>query len=477
MGALFSLKVALVVPSTDVKVNRLVAPLGLGCLAAYLKKELPEVEVRVFDGALVHDIAPAVVSYEPDLVGVTFVTPTAPSAYKLFERLRHDLRDTFLVAGGVHASQCVNEALTYCDCVVKGEGEVALVDIVKRRIAQQPIDRVIEGQPIGDLDTVPMPYPYLDMQPYLIAPSSVPNLGYPTIGIVTSRGCPFICRFCWNNTRTAKVRWHSAKRVVEEIEHLHSKYGIRYIFFSDDEFLINRSRLEEIIILFKERGITAWLRWGCQARARTIDENLLRLIEGAGCVAVSLGIESAVPHILEYLKHNSAKVEDNEKALRLAAKVGLDMGGSLILGTPGETEQDMLTTARWCWLNDDLKYFGFTLLTPYPGTAVFNDCQAQGLISADVDYTSLVPPISPADKLFLVSTVDHEVFMQLYWRIHVMTWLVLAVRKSKHRFGRFVRLAVTPSWWKCLYYYPDIMRHLLHYSLKGAKPAIAKETK
>lgn len=461
------MKVALVVPSTTVKVNRLVAPLGLGCLAAYLNKMLPMVEIQVFDGALVTDIAPKVIAYKPDIVGVTFVTPTAPSAYKLFEQLRDALPNAFLVAGGVHASQCAYEALAYCNCVVKGEGEQALVDIVKRRMLRQYIEPVIEGQPLENLDDIPMPYKFLDMEPYLISPPSVPNLGYPTIGIITSRGCPFVCRFCWNNTRTAKVRWHSAKRVVEEIEYLHTKFGIKYIFFNDDEFLINRSRIEEIVKLLKDRGVTKWLKWGCQARARTINEDLLRLIKSASCVAVSLGIESAVPHILDYLKSNSAMVKDNEKALQIAAKVGLDMGGSLILGTPGETEQDMLTSARWCWRNDNLKYFGFTVLTPYPGTAVFKDCKASGLISDNVDYTSLVPPIRPADKMYLVSTLEHDVFMRLYWRIHVMTWLVLAVRKSRHKFWRFVGLAVTPSWWRCLFWYRDVMVHLLSYSVRG----------
>ncbi len=134
--------------------------------------------------------------------------------------------------------------------------------------------------------------------------------------------------------------------------------------------MINIKRIKELSALFKQYGIAKWLKWGCQARARTINSDLLKTIKEMGCVAISVGMESACPKTLDYLKNGSATIADNQKALEIADSCGIAMGGSFILGTPNETLQEMYQTVNYCWSNPKLKYFGFGVLTPYPNTEV-----------------------------------------------------------------------------------------------------------
>jgi radical SAM superfamily enzyme YgiQ (UPF0313 family) len=247
---------------------------------------------------------------------------------------------------------------------------------------------------------------------------------------------------------------------------LKEEYGVKSIFFNDDEFLINTKRIKELSTLFKQYGIAKWLKWGCQARARTVNVELLKTIKEMGCVAISVGMESACPKTLDYLKNGSATVEDNQKALEIADSCGITMGGSFILGTPNETLKEMYQTINFCWSNPKLKYFGFGVLTPYPNTEVWKDCINMKLIDENIDYELLFPPQNPSETQVLVTTVPHKEFMKHYSAICKMTWLSLAVRK-KPSAKTFFKTSYTPTWWYLWFKYPKVMRTTLGIALKG----------
>jgi anaerobic magnesium-protoporphyrin IX monomethyl ester cyclase len=463
------LKVALVVPSTDIKLSKSVPPLNLASLASYIRKIHPQVQVKIFDGSITNPIAPLVLEYNPDVIGVTAVTPQAPSAYKLLTYLKENLPNSLTVIGGVHATQLPEEAAKYVDCVVVGEGEVVITEIIQNKIENKYPPKIIKGKPLEDLDEIPSPaFDLLDMPEYLKSEPSVPNLTSPTFGIVTSRGCPYRCRFCWNSARAAKVTYFSAQRIIKDIMFLNEKYGVNSIFFNDDEFLINTKRIKELSTLFKQYGIAKWLKWGCQARARTVNAELLKTIKEMGCVAISIGMESACPKTLDYLKNGSATVEDNQKALEIAHSYGITMGGSFILGTPNETLKEMYQTANFCWSNPKLKYFGFGVLTPYPNTEVWKDCINMKLIDENIDYELLIPPQNPSETQVLVTTIPHKVFMAHYSAICKMTWLSLAVRK-KPSAKTFFRTSYTPTWWYLWFKYPKVMGKTFKIALKRGK--------
>ncbi len=459
------MKVALVVPSTGLDFNDACAPLNLGYIASYLRKTVPGVEVKIIDGMAKQPVEKLLHEFQPDIVGVTAVTPQAPAAYKLLDMLRNQKSEIFTVIGGIHATQLPEEAQLHADCVVVGEGELAFSNIVKAKMKGEAIPAIVKGEPIQNLDDIPSPaYDLLDMEVYIKNGSKFPKIHYPNMAMVTSRGCPYRCRFCWNSARTHTVRYFSAQRIVDEILFFKREYNIKSVFFNDDEFLINTKRLKELAVLFEKHGINKWLTWGCQARARTINIPILELVKKMNCVLISIGLESGCNRILKYLKNNSASVEDNSKALALAKQVGITMGGSFIFGTPTETVQEMKETMNWCWKNHNLVFFGINVLTPYPGTEVWKYCAKNNLLPKGLSYEQLIPPQYPNSNMIIVSTLPKKAFLKMVIDFHRMAWLHTQVRLSP-KLKTFFKLSIAPSWWYLWLTHPITVLKLMVYSL------------
>lgn len=460
------MRIALVVPETGLNFNDACAPLNLAYIASYLRKTVSSVDIKIIDGMAKQNVTGLISRFQPDIIGVTAVTPQAPSAYKLLDSIRRDMPNVFTVIGGIHASQLPYEAINHADCVVIGEGEKAFSNIVKAIINKQQVAKIIQGEPIECLDDIPSPaYDLLDMKIYLKNGSKFPKINYPNMAMVTSRGCPYRCRFCWNSNRHSTVRYFSAQRIADEILFFKKEYGINSVFFNDDEFLINSKRLQELFVLFKHYEIDKWLTWGCQARARTITLPILKLIKEMNCVLVSIGLESGCNRILNYLKNGSGSVEDNTKALSTANKVGIAMGGSFIFGTPTETFVEMKETMEWCWNNDNLMFFGINILTPYPGTQVWKDCEIFGLIPKNLDYERLIPPQYPNEKMLVVSTLPKKKFVKYVIDFHRMAWLYSHVRCNPSP-KTFFKLAIAPSWWYLWIKFPKPVFKLMLYSFR-----------
>ena len=134
------MKIALVVPESNLKLNDACAPLNLAYLASYVRKYCSNanVDVKIFDGVAHKNIKEKVVSWMPDLIGLTATTPQAPFTYTLADFLKKEC-NCFIVIGGVHASALPQEASQHCDCVVVGEGEKAFVEIIKKLQNNEPV--------------------------------------------------------------------------------------------------------------------------------------------------------------------------------------------------------------------------------------------------------------------------------------------------------------------------------------------------
>lgn len=451
----------MVVPNSPLKLSDVCAPLNLGYLASYLRKHVPEVDVKIFDGVACKNVSEELSLYRPDIVGITATTPQAPEAYNLADTLKRERPEVFVIIGGVHASAMPSEASSHCDCVVTSEGEKALVDIVKRRLTNQPVPQIIEGEPVENLDDIPSAtFDLIDMREYLRHGPQFPNLKEPVMSMVSSRGCPFRCPFCWNSGRRSKVRYFSAQRILDEILFFRKEYGINSVFFNDDEFLINKKRIAELSALFKQHGVDKWLVWGCQARANTIDKHTLQVAKSAGCVVVFCGFESPVPRILKYLKCGTTTVEANERALRIADEVGLTMGGSFIFGVPTMTHTEIKQTLHW-WENaDNLKYFGLNTLIPYPGTEVWRYCQTHKLLPENVDYRRLVPTNSPEQTYIVNTTLPEGFYSRLVKDLSRIAWIISQTR-LRPGFKEFMKLSKFKTWWWMWVAHPMKMLRLM----------------
>ena len=455
-------RVALVVPDSGLALNDACPPLNLGYLASYLRKCRKDVEIKIVDGVAHQPVREILLGFNPDIVGVTATTPQAPSAYQLADWVKQNLPYAFTVMGGVHASALPKEALEHFDCVVVGEGEKALVEIVEAYECGYRWAGVIDGEYIRNLDEIPMPaYDLINVEEYLKHGPPFPfGLKNPkTVSLVTSRGCFHRCPFCRNSSRKEPVRYFSAKRVVDEIEYFITKHHVDSVFFNDDEFLINKARLFEIKRLLKERGLLGRFVWGCQARVKTLNEETLRLVKSMGCVVVSPGFESYNPRMLNFLKCGTTKIEDNENALKVAEKVGMTIGGSFIFGTPSETLAEMRESWKWFENRDSLAFIGINTIIPYPNTTIWEICKSKGLLPKNLDYTRLVPTSVPKKTYIVCDTMPHETFNRFIVDIQRVAWILtqlrLIRRQSKQRFRDFLGLAQFKTFWWMLAFHPS----------------------
>jgi len=165
-----------------------------------------------------------------------------------------------------------------------------------------------------------------------------------------------------------KVRFRSAKYVVDEIEWLVDRYHPKLISFSDETFVVRRKWVLKICEDMVSRGLEKRIKWTCNGRVNLIDEELLVQIKKAGCVRISFGIESGNEEILKVAQKEST-LQQIRGAITLCNRVGLEASAFYILGFPGETKKTAMDTIRLAAeLNTTTAAFG--IMVPYPGTKV-----------------------------------------------------------------------------------------------------------
>jgi len=366
-----------------------VPPLGLAYLAAVLEKH--GYDVKIIDGVTENltyrEISKIISKYCPDLVGITATTPTIYDAYIVARIAKH--HGVKVVIGGPHATFLDTDVLKECpyiDFVVRGEGELTLLELVKALEKRKPLSHVLgltwrdrdgrikrnSRRPyILNLDDLPMPaYHLLPMDKYQVG-----EIRYATI--MTSRGCPFKCTFCASSRLFGKrYRWHSAERVLDEIEVLVNKYKVKSIEIIDDTFTLNRKRAIKIAKGILKRGLD--IIWSCSSRVDTIDKELAEILKKSGCSVIYLGIESGSQRILNKYK-KGVTIDQITRAVKILKEAKLEILGSFILGAPDETIDEARKTLSFS-LKLDLDYAQYSILTPYPGTEIYEKAEKKGLL-------------------------------------------------------------------------------------------------
>ena len=362
-------------------------PLGLGYIAAYLRKfgahtvQMYEPEAQSLTSA---DLEKIIRVNAPDVVGLTCSTPNFFRAIKLAEMIRKN-SPAKIVLGGVHASALPEFIIDHygdvIDCVVIGEGEITMLELVNayenqstmesiRGIVYKDGDKTIrnESRPfILQLDA--LPFPARDLIPQELFKPNLHNARHKHCStILTSRGCPFNCSFCASRIVSGKkYRMHSAEYVLEEMHMLKTDYQARQLLITDDTFTINHQRLEEICrgMIDKQLG----LEWFCFSQVNVVNREILSLMKKAGCYNIGFGIESAHEEILRKMG-KPIKPAKAVEAVKIANELGIKTQAFYIFGTPGETKQQMQDTIQFAGkVNATLAFFN--MLVPYPGTMDF----------------------------------------------------------------------------------------------------------
>jgi anaerobic magnesium-protoporphyrin IX monomethyl ester cyclase len=366
------------------------APLGLGYLASALRDAFgrDHFEFKVAD----RDIERTINEFSPDIVAITSVSANFNRAMA-YARITKQYGLSVII-GGAHISGLPSSLTSDMDVGILGEGERTIVDLltVFESESYLPSDSLQDvqgivyhnkvglmtnspGPPISPLDQISMPARDLLNSPY--------------VSVITSRGCPYRCIFCSAACTWGKVRFFSPEYVVNELNHIIENYEIpdRWVILWDELFIANTQRLQKIVDLMEKRGLPGNLRFWCHARSNLVTDEVGQLLDRMGVRAVSMGIESASPVILDYYKGSSVTVSDNRNAITTLRKHHIKPEASFILGAPMESRADFLKTYHF------MKEFKIKadlyLLTPYPGTPLWDTAYQRGLVSEQMDWSVL----------------------------------------------------------------------------------------
>lgn len=374
-------------------------PLGLASLAASAKARGHEVTLVDMQGSLMDgpELERRLAAERPDLVGITAMTPTVPEALRVARVARAIVPGARIVLGGVHPTLDPESVLEHevVDYVIRGEGEGPLVELADALSRGESVDAVDglcrraaggyvvkpRARAVANLDELPSAdYGAFPVERYV---DHFAHLrGLRGISMIVSRGCPFQCSFCAvHQTMTRTWRTRSAARVVDDVIALKERWGIEGIWFKDSIFNLNRQWTAEFCRLLEERDVR--IQWQALTRIDLVDEDELRMMRDAGLTQLDLGIEPGSPRTLRRLRKGIDVAQIREKVA--LAKRYVNVFGFFMIGIPGEELEDVEQTFALA-RELDLDRWSWSIYSPLPGSALFDDLVREGRISPRVAH-------------------------------------------------------------------------------------------
>jgi len=344
------------------------------------------------------EILQKVREFRPDIVGIsTMFTAFLPDVLRVANAVRKEFPEIIICSGGAHVSVMPESVLKpgAVDIAVIGEGELTFLEIAEKVSAKKSW-KSIQGTAVlaggkvkvnarreylKDLDSLPFPARHLiPLEKHLKSKSNYPFAKKkPVLEIITSRGCPGKCVFCsihavWGHT----WRYRSPLNVVDEMEMLVKKYGVREFSILDDNVSANPERLvkmcDEIIrrrldIAWETpNGIALW----------TLNEKILRLMKKSGYYRAKFGIESGCIPTLRYIG-KPINLEKAREVINACNRVGIWASSSFVIGFPDEDLKSINETIDFV-NNSGLDFARFLIAQPFPHTPLFNDFKRLGLL-------------------------------------------------------------------------------------------------
>jgi len=398
--------------------NRM-APLGLLSLSAYLKSRGHQIIIHdclgpdAVDGTEAN--AGSILGHDPEMVGFSTTTSSFLDGYDLASHIKRSRPQVKIVFGGVHVSALgvpLLERFGEIDFICRGEGEITLSELAAGRepaaieglIWRDGGQIVVNGdrKPLEDLDDLPFPdYAGLTGFP---RGYHLPLFSYirpPGATMVTSRGCPYQCSYCDRSVFRRSYRYNSPEYIYEHMKYLRQRFGVRHINIYDDLFTANRNRIETLCALLTAKPLG--IQFNCAVRVGHTDDDLLNRLKEAGCLMVSLGIESADPAMLE--RHKSGvKLEEVRYTLSRIRAAGLRSKGLFIMGLPGETEESIRITSDFI-MSLGLDDMNMSKFSPFPGAPLWSTLRQEGHFDEDwrlmncLNFVFIPKDIASKDRL------------------------------------------------------------------------------
>jgi anaerobic magnesium-protoporphyrin IX monomethyl ester cyclase len=436
-------------------------PTGLLCVAAYLHRELPEVEVEVLACGLEEvgqdALGARVARSRPDVIGFSTFLHSLRDLRRSIASAAQACPEARIFLGGANALHYALEMAGYegVDGVVVGDGEECFREIVERVAAGKGLEGVAglvhrEGEAI--LRNPPRPpernldrYPIIDRRlvPYRRCYSALaPSPRFTTV--VTSRGCPYGCRFCITGEKRYRAR--SVESVMEELRECVA-LGIDSFMFHDELFNMNPERTLRLVEAMEVEH-AGRISWSARVRPDNVDAAMARAMRRSGCYLLQLGIETGTDEGLKSIgkRTTTAQVRSTVEACREA---GVETLGYFMVGLPHESERrqirDSVRFAR------DLRcdYLMFSVFSPYPYSAFFDEGVERGLLSYEDWADHVRDPLRPFEVGVWPEHFSSEELYRMLARVYLRYYLrpaavarVLGRLKSPRELWSLVRAFV-----------------------------------
>lgn len=371
--------------------------LGLGYLATQIRNEH---EVRIVDCIKEQlpgpQLLPVLEDFRPDVVGSQCYSMDLAKLKPVLQTVKDFRRDMVTIIGGAHATAAPEHSMKFfgrdlLDFVFVGEGEIGFPQFLKelegkggRNLESVPglgwmkdgQLKINHGAQVQELDQLGMPAWDLIMpETYPFSPHGVVCKNFPIAPVMATRGCPYKCTFC--ASAGTKLRTRSPDLILEEVQLLYHKHGIREFHMVDDNFTLDmdyaKQFLEQLIKL--NLGVS----WATPngIRLDRLDKPLLELMKEAGFYSISVGIESGSDPIRIKMKKGS-NLRKIRSDLQMVKEVGgIDVTGFFILGFPTETVDDVEKTLAFS-RELPLQRATFHSFIPLPGTEVWREMEKNG---------------------------------------------------------------------------------------------------
>ncbi len=316
---------------------------------------------------------------KPMAVGISYLTPLKYVVDRIAGLIREIDRDIKIIAGSFHPTFCPEEVMQNpdIDFVIRGEGEIPLLRLVKEFKKDNPKWETVPGIYYRDKDGQVQKNPgvnllnNLDELPFL-ARDLVLNCDYNFYRVhstYTARGCPYTCSFCADRRLWGgKVRRRSVDNVIEELRLLKDTYKIDFVDFVDGTFTFDRKYLQTFCNTMINHKMN--IKWRCTARYDNLDEDLLQLMKQANCSGMLFGLESGSDRVLKAID-KKITVEKIIKVSKMVHDSGIPTVTSILLGLPDEGKEDMQETLK---LMEEIRtdFFDVNSYIPLPGTPLYD---------------------------------------------------------------------------------------------------------
>ncbi len=329
--------------------------------------------------------------FDPQVVALTAKTLGWPAVIEIALMVRVTCPNALIVVGGPHLTLYAEESLSWdCfDVAVIGDGEEPLLEICEAIECGADLS-TIEGlayrSPSGEVRINPERKLSRDIDKYPMAAWDLIKLEdyhcltllRPFATMSTTRGCPWHCGYC-SQVYSEKLRFRSPELVVDEMEYLSKKFGVREIVMFDETFTIGKKRMERFANEVLRRNVK--VNFNIRARVDTVDKDVLTWLKAAGLRSIHMGVEAGTDRVLKIMNKQITRAQ-TQKAFRTAREVGIETRGYFMIGYYDASPEDIEETINFA-ASLGLDWASFSVATALPGTDLYTVSQERGYVEGD----------------------------------------------------------------------------------------------